>query len=112
MVAACSSLRLDDFAGGEVAGTPHVPACDGAPGSPFLSATLHLLACGKQVGRNLLRWLEAEEGESEAFANAVVVDGEDIGVAEPEDEEHLDGPAADASHLGEMFDDVLVGHLL
>src|ERR1700749_798369 len=112
MVAGCSSLRLDDFAGGEIAGAPHVPARDGAPWSPFFSASLHLLARREEVGRNLLRWLEAEEGECKAFADTVIVDRQDIRTAEAEDEKHLAGPAADAAHLGKVLDDVLVRHLL
>src|ERR1700749_591912 len=112
MVAGCSSLRLDDFAGGEIAGAPHVPARDGAPWSPFFSAPLHLLARREEVGGHLLSWLEAEEGECKAFANAVIVDRQDVRTAEAEDEKHLDGPAADAAHLGKVLDDVLVRHLL
>src|ERR1700760_893270 len=112
MVAGFSSLRLDDFAGGEIAGAPHVPARDRAPGSPFLSAPLHLLARREEVGCYLLSWLEAEKGEREAFADAVIVDRQDVRAAEAEDEKHLDGPAADTAHLGEVLDDVLIRHLL
>ena len=43
--------------------------------------------------------LELAEGEGEAFADAVVAGGEDVGAAEAEDEQHLDGPAADAADL-------------
>src|ERR1700761_88816 len=112
MVAGCSSLRLDDFAGGEIAGAPHVPAPDRAPWSPFFPAPLHLLALREEVGCHPLSWLEAEKGEREALANAVVVDRQDVRAAEAEDEKHLDGPAADAAHLGKVLDDVLVRHLL
>ena len=53
---------------------------------------------------------QAEKGEGEAFADAVVGDGEDVGAAEAEDEQHLDGPDADAADLGEAGDDFFVGH--
>src|SRR5580658_881463 len=112
MAAGRSSLRLDDFAGGEVAGAPHVPTRDGAPGRPLLSAPLHLLGCREEVGSNFCRWLETEIGERKALAHAIVGDRKDVGAAEPEDEKHLDGPAADAAHLREVLDDVFVGHFL
>src|SRR6185437_2046470 len=111
MVAKCSSLWRDNFAGGEITGTPHVPACDRTPRCPLLSAPFHLLTRCEQVGRDLLRWLEAEEGECKALTNSIIVDGKDIGAAKTEDEQHFDGPAADAAHLCEVFDDVLIGHL-
>ena len=50
------------------------------------------------------------EGEGEAFADAVVAGGEDVGAAEAEDEEHFYCPAADATDLGEVLDDGFVGH--
>ncbi len=65
---------------------------------------------GRRSGGDLLCGLEAEEGEREAFADAVVVDRKHVRTAEAEDEQHLDGPAADAAHLGEVLDDGLVGH--
>ena len=52
---------------------------------------------------------QAEKGEGEAFANAVVGDGEDVGAAEAEDEQHLNGPDPDAADLGEAGDDFFVG---
>ena len=65
---------------------------------------------GEIGGGDFAGGLEAEEGEGEAFADAVIVDGEDIGSAEAEEEHHLDGPCADAANLGEVGDDVFVGH--
>jgi len=101
----------DHLAVGEVAGSPHIPAGDGAPGGPAVAALVHLFGFGEVHRGDLVGWLEFAEGEGEAFADAVVGDGEDVGAAEAEDEEHLDGPAADAAHLGEVVDDVVVGHL-
>ena len=71
---------------------------------------MHLVGFGEVERGDLVGGLELAEGEGEAFADAVVGDGEDVGAAEAEDEEHLDGPAADAADLGEVLDDVLVGH--
>ena len=52
---------------------------------------------------------EALEGERKALADAVVGDGR-TSAAHAEDEEHFDGPGADAADLGEVLDDFGVGH--
>jgi antitoxin component of MazEF toxin-antitoxin module len=96
--------------GGEVAGAPQVPACDRAPGGPLAGAFFHVGGFGEQCGCELGFRLETLEGEGEAFADAVVAGGEDVGAAEAEHEEHFDRPAADAADLGEVLDDVVVGH--
>jgi len=95
---------------GEIAGAPEVPAGDGAPGLPFFCATLHDVRLGEEVWGNFGGGLESLEGEGEAFADTVVGGGEDVRTAEAEDEEHLDGPLADASNLGEVVDDFVIGH--
>ena len=77
---------------------------------PFFCAAVHLVGLGEVHGGDFVGGFEFAEGEGEAFADSVVVYGKDVGAAEAEDEEHLDGPAADASDLGEMFDDGFVGH--
>ena len=77
---------------------------------PFFCAAVHVVGFGEVHGGDFVGGFEFAEGEGEAFADAVVVDGEDVGAAEAEDEEHLDGPAADAADLGEVFDDGFVGH--
>jgi hypothetical protein len=97
------------FAGG-VAGAPHVPAGDGAPGAPLFRAALDLVDGGEHRRVEGFRFWEAEEGEGESFAHAVVGDGENVGAAEAEDEEHLHGPRADAADLGQPLDDFLIGH--
>jgi len=48
-------------------------------------------------------------GHGPAFFDAEVVDGENVGTAEAEDEEHFDGPGADAADGDETFDEFLVG---
>lgn len=48
-------------------------------------------------------------GDLEAAAHTEVADGEDVGTAEIEDENHFGGPAANASDLGQTGDDFLVG---
>ena len=103
-------VQLYEFIRGEITGAPEIPACDGPPGSPFLGATFHDVGFGKEVRGDLDVGLEILEGEGEALADAVVAGGEDVGAAEAEDEEHLDGPLADAADLGEVVDDGLVVH--
>ena len=46
----------------------------------------------RSAGVTLVVGLRLAEGEGEAFADAVVAGGEDVGAAEAEDEQHLDGP--------------------
>ena len=48
------------------------------------------------------------EGDAEAVAHTEVVDRQDVGSAELEDEEHLGGPAADAADGDKAFDDGFV----
>ena len=94
----------------EVAGPPEIPTGDGAPGRPLFAATLHVGGFGEEIGGDFDCGLEALEGKGEAFADAVVAGGEDVGAAEAEDEEHFDGPFADAPNLGEVVNDGLVIH--
>ena len=71
---------------------------------------MHDVGFGEVHGGDLVGGFEFAEGEGEAFADAVVVDGEDVGAAEAEDQQHFYGPAADAADLREVFDDGFVGH--
>jgi len=103
-------LGFGELLGGEITGAPEIPARDRAPGLPALGALLHDVGLGKQIGGDLLRGLELLEGKRKALAYAVVVDRQDVGTAEAEDEEHLDRPAADTADLGEVLDDGLIGH--
>jgi len=48
-------------------------------------------------------------GDRPAFLYSEIVDGEDVGAAEAEDEEHFDGPGADATDRDEAFDEFFVG---
>jgi len=100
----------DSSAGGEVAGAPEIPAGDGFPGRPLFAATLHVGGFGEEIGGDFGGGLEALEGKGEAFADAVVAGGEDVGAAQSKDEHHLNGPLADAADLGEVVDDGLVIH--
>ena len=95
---------------GQVAGAPEVPAGDRAPRLPFPGAALHNVRFGEVEGRDLVGWLELAEGEGEAFADAEVGYRQDVGAAEAEDEQHFNGPAADAADLGQVLDDGFVGH--
>ena len=94
---------------GEVAGSPEVPAGDCAPGCHFF-ARVNDVGFGEVHGGDFVGGFELAEGEGEAFADAVVGDGQDVGAAEAEDEEHFHGPFADAADLGEVLDDGFVGH--
>ncbi len=95
---------------GEIAGAPHVPGCHGSIGSPFSGAAEHDVGFGQVGSLDGPGFWELHEGEGVAFANAVVGYGEDVGPAEAEDEQHFDGPRADAADFGEAFDDVGIGH--
>ncbi len=77
---------------------------------PLAGALFHDVGFGEVGGGDLAGGFELAEGEGEAFADAVVVGGEDVGSAEAEDEKHLHGPLADAADLREVRDDVGVGH--
>ena len=48
-------------------------------------------------------------GDGPAFFDAEVVDGKDVGAAEAEDQEHFDGPGADAADGDEALDEFFVG---
>ncbi len=48
-------------------------------------------------------------GDGPAFFDAEVVDGENVGAAKAEDQEHFDGPGADAADGDETFDELFVG---
>jgi hypothetical protein len=80
------------------------------PGLPAFGTGAHDVGFGEIGWGDFVGGFEAEEGEGEAFADAVVVYGEDVGAAEPEDEEHLYCPTANAADLSEVFDDGFVGH--
>ena len=80
----CEDTRLS-LGFGEIAGSPQIPACYGAPGLPFFCSAVHLVGLGEVHGGDLVGGFEFAEGEGEAFADAVVVDGKNIGAAEAED---------------------------
>lgn len=64
-----------------------------------------------EVGRgDLVGRFQFSEGEGEAFADGVVGDGEDVGAAEAEDEEHFDGPCSHAPYLRKVRHNGLVRH--
>ncbi|HLJ05521.1 MAG TPA: hypothetical protein VKT26_04585, partial [Acetobacteraceae bacterium] len=47
-------------------------------------------------------------GQAESVAHPEIVDRQNIRAAQLEHQQHLDGPAADATHLGKAGDDCLV----
>src|SRR6266849_2559066 len=89
----------EDFVGYCVAGaregSPHVPTRDGAVRAPAFPEGQEFLGLGHVF---------LAVGYGPAFLHAEVVDGEDVGAAEIEDEEHLDGPGADAADGVEALD--------
>src|SRR5712692_280638 len=96
-----------NFAHGGVAGAlasaPHVPTGDGAVGAPAFAEGQELLRLGHVL---------FAVGDGPAFFDAQVVNGEDVEAAEAEDQEHFDGPGADAADGDEAFDELFVGELL
>src|SRR6266851_159912 len=88
--ALCFYFGGEDFVGygvaGALEGSPHVPACDGAVGAPALAE-----------GQKFLGLVLLAVSYGPTLLHSEVVDGEDVGAAEIEDEEHLDGPGADAA---------------
>ena len=80
---------------------------NGAQRFPLLRSTSGLGRSSAAKGAGFGQTLE---GERKALADAVVGDREDVGAAHAEDEEHFDGPGADAADLGKVLDDFGVGH--
>ncbi len=99
-----ADLGRADFVGGGVAGTlegaPHVPTGDGAVGAPTFAKGEKFLGLGHVF---------SAVGDGPAFFDAEVVDGQDVGAAKAEDQEHFDGPSADAANGDEALDEFFVG---
>ena len=93
-----------DFVGGFVAGAlegaPHVPAGDGSVGAPAFAELQEFLG---------LWHVLFAVGDGPAFFYAEVVDRENVGTAEPEDQKHFNGPGADAAYGDEALDQLFVG---
>ena len=83
-------------------GAPHVPTGDGAVGAPAF-------AVGGDFARLGNGFLAVEK--SETFLHGVIVDGQNVRAAEPEDEKHFDGPGADAADGNQPLDQLLIGHI-
>src|SRR6266581_2535310 len=96
-----------DFAQGGVAGAlagaPHVPTGNGAVRTPALAESQEFLGRGHVL---------FAVGDGPALPDAEVVDGENVGAAEPEDQKHLDGPGPDAADGDEAFDELFVGQFV
>src|SRR5437773_8701117 len=99
--------RGADFAEGDVAGTlagaPHVPTGDGAVRAPALAEGKEFLGRGHVL---------FAVGNGPALPDAEVVDGENVGAAEAEDQKHLDGPGADAADGNKALDELFVGQFV
>src|SRR5947199_2729410 len=91
--------RVSSFFSGVVRRAPQIPGGRRAVGLPAL-------AVGAQ---DLRRRTEASPvGDPIAFTHAEIVDGQHVGPPEGEDQQHLDGPAADAVDRRHPGDDLLV----
>lgn len=90
-----------DGVAGTFEGAPHVPACDRAIGAPAFAKGEELFGFGHVL---------LAVGDRPAFLHAEVVDGENIGAAEAKDQEHLDGPGADAADADKTLDEFLIRH--
>src|SRR5258708_5571366 len=90
--------------GGSVAGffegAPHVPGGDRAVGAPAFAEGQEFLGT---------RLVFFAVGYGPAFLYAEVVDRENVRSAEAEDQEHFDGPGADAADRDQAFDKFFVG---
>src|SRR6266566_626035 len=96
-----------DFAEGGVAGAlagaPHIPTGDGAVGTPALAEGKEFLGLGHVL---------FAVGNGPALSDAEVMDGENVGAAEPEDQKHLDGPGPDAADGNKALDELFVGQFV
>src|SRR5579864_7352074 len=103
----CSHFGGEDLVGygvaGALEGPPHVPTGDGAVGAPALAERQEFLRLGHVF---------LAVGYRPAFLHAQVVDGEYVGTAEVEDQEHLDGPRADTADGIQPLDQLSVGQFL
>src|SRR5688572_9420931 len=81
---------------------PQVPGSHRAPGAPALAEPAH----GAQRDFSLFVVRQAD-----GLLQAQIVQREHVGAQQVEDQEHLGGPAADAAHLDQLGDDLLVAHL-
>ena len=94
------AVLLADFGGadfahggvaGAMAGAPHVPTGDSAVGTPAFAEGQ------KFFGFGLVFFAV---GDGPAFLDAEVVDGENVGAAQAEDQKHFNRPRADAADGG------------
>ena len=96
-----------DFAHGGVAGAlagaPHVPAGDGTVGAPALAEREQFFRLG---------FVFFAVGDGPAFLYAEVVDGENVGATEAENQKHFNCPGADAADGSQALDEFFVGEFL
>ena len=86
----------------QIHGAPEIPRGGGAVGLPAFAEGEERSGLGH--GALLV-------GQPEAVADAEIVHGQDVRAAELENQEHLNGPASDATRFGEPHDDFLVVQL-
>src|SRR5438445_13874655 len=97
---ALAGLGGADFAHGGVAGAlagaPHVPTSDRSVGTPAFTEGKKLLGFGHML---------LAVGDRPSFFDAEVVDGENVGAAKAENQEHFNGPGADAADRDEALEE-------
>ena len=86
-----------------MAGAPHIPTGDGAVGAPPFAESKEFFGFG-------LVFLAV--GDGPAFLYAEVVDGENVGAADAENQKHFNRPSADAADGSQALDEFFVGELL
>ena len=82
-------------------GAPEVPGADAAVGAPGL---------GQALEAHGLRQFAQAVDPLRAPADAVVAHREDVRPSQRKNEQHVRGPLADATHLGDGLDDLRVFH--
>src|SRR5688572_3524098 len=81
---------------------PEIPGGHRAPRPPAFTKLAH----ARQ--RNFPSF---EVAHADALLQTQVIQGKHVGPQQVEDQEHLRSPAADAAHLDQLGNDLLVGHL-
>ncbi len=94
---------LGDLAGvfpGVVHGAPHIPTGDGAIGTPAFAEFGKLARFGNRF---------FAIGEGETFLHAVIMNRQHVRASQTENQEHLDGPGADAANGDEPVNKFPIG---
>ena len=75
-----------------------------------MAASGDLFHVGQHGGVEGFGFGQAMKGERKALADAVITDGQYVRTSQAEDQQHFDGPAADAANSAEAGDDFFIWH--